>query len=155
MLDDYQLSKNFTVAELCRSQTAARMGRKVEPTDCELFAMEYHCKHVLQPIRDLLGAPVMVTSGLRPEWLNKRIGGSAKSQHLTGNATDFVVRGDLRDAMIKIIQSDIQYDQIIYEFGEWIHVSSSTTPRLEILTAYSSGGLMPKTVYEVGLVDIK
>ncbi len=153
-MNSYKLSENFTVGEFCKSQTASRMGKKIEPTDCELLAMEYHCSHVLQQVRDLLSCPIIITSGLRPEWLNKKIGGSPNSQHITGNATDIVLVGmDLRDAMVKIIQSDIQYDQIIFEFGEWIHISSAREPRLEILTAYKSSGLMPKTVYEKGLVE--
>lgn len=151
-----RLSANFTLEEMCRSQTAARMGKLIEPTDEQIYALQYHCLMVQQPIRELLGCPIIVTSGLRPEWLNRAIGGSKNSQHIKGEATDNVLvgyKGTLLDACKEIVKSDIKYDQLIYEFGEWIHISSSPNPRGEILSAYSSGGLMPKTIYEQGLKE--
>ena len=146
-----QLSENFHLDEMTFSQTAARMGRCIVPTDEQIQNIEFHCQIVLQPVRDLLGCPVIVTSGIRPKWLNHAIGGSLRSQHMKGEATDIKCVSDreLIDIADDIARSDIPFDQLILEFGQWIHISSSQEPRREVLTAYRNENGV--TAYEKGL----
>ena len=49
--------------------------------------------HALQELRDLAGAPITVTSGLRCEAYNESVGGAEQSQHLYGRAADIVIQG--------------------------------------------------------------
>lgn len=112
----------------------------------------YLVTRCLQPIRNLLGRPVVITSGLRPDWLNNAIGGAKNSQHLKGQAADFVVPGLTPfEVCNQILESRIPYDQLIYEFGEWIHISCPPGPaiRTEAITAKSADGT---TVYYRGIV---
>tara|TARA_R110002167_G_scaffold312070_5_gene517790 strand:- start:1318 stop:1776 length:459 start_codon:yes stop_codon:yes gene_type:complete len=133
------LSKNFTLEEMTFSQTASNRGLSITPSTEVTSNLKFHCTEVLQPIRDLLKCPIVVTSGYRPEWLNTAIGGSKNSQHMTGHATDFQLlnsKYSLLEACELIEKSKIPYDQLIHEFGKWIHVSSARPPRLETMSAY-------------------
>lgn len=70
------LSKNFTLGELIRSGTASRMGltEQFKPGSEIVDNLTELCTHVLQPLRDFLGAPIFVSSGYRCPRLNKAVG---------------------------------------------------------------------------------
>lgn len=146
------ISLNFSLSELTASQAATRSGREIIPTSEEITALTRLVQAALQPIRELLGMPVIITSGLRPEWLNTLIGGSATSQHMQAQAADFVVPGlEPKVVCQRIIASDtVKYDQLILEFDRWIHLSYVDTGELraEQLTAHTMDG---KTVYIDGI----
>jgi len=103
------------------------------------------CVHVLQPLRDDLcradtRRQVCVTSGWRPEELNRRIGGAAQSQHVIGLAADIEVAGvTALEVCARIRGLLLPFDQLIHEFGAWCHVSVAAMgdpPRGEVLTAW-------------------
>ena len=147
------VSKNFSMSEFLVSQTAARLGKEIVPDRDEENYLRLLIKQTMQPIRDMLDAPVIITSGLRPKWLNELIGGSRTSQHMRGQAADFRVVGMEPYAVcMKIAENeDIPYDQLIHEFGSWIHISyvPGMTRRRENLTASSDGEGGTKYVYEI------
>jgi hypothetical protein len=157
-MDRIQLSRNFYLDEFTRSGVAARLGRPVAvaPGSAEYANVLRLCTHVLQPIRDGLG-PVFVTSGVRPRWLNRMIGSHDDSQHIPGQAADFRVIGfSPFEVVAWLSTSPIPFDQVIHEFGEWVHVSINPIerpPRRQVLTAYKrpdgAGGLV--TAYAPGL----
>ena len=71
-----KLSKNFSLKEMTKSQTALRRGIDNEPGDEEEANLQQLCEQVLQKVRDHFGKPVTVNSGYRSSELNKAIGGS-------------------------------------------------------------------------------
>lgn len=122
-----RLSKNFTLEEVTRSNTAKRLGIKNEIPEEHLENMQYLIDNLVQPIRDSIG-PIRVSSGYRSKELNRAIGGSFKSQHSKGQALDlqFWQNGKMMNELIFdwIIDSNIEFDQMINEFDFcWIHVS--------------------------------
>jgi len=145
-----QLSKNFSLAELCDSRKAVSLGIKNYPSEKEIINLTHLVNNTLQPIRDLLDKPIVTFSGYRCVALNKAVGGSSTSQHLKGQAADFSVKGmQPKDICKLIIDSGIEFDQIIQEFGEWVHISfNQGNNRRSILTAMKVNG---KTVYLQGL----
>ena len=142
-----KLSPNFTLEELCASTKAKELQIINQVTDAvHLQALKALAKEVLQPIRDLHGDPVTVTSGYRQPDLNKALGGSPTSQHPKGEAADITVGGpaDNKDLFEQIARSDIPYDQLICEFGsEWLHVSHRLhgPQRRQVLEAYKVNGV--------------
>ena len=116
---------NFTLVELCHSDIAKKNGIKNEPCLEYCDNLLLLITNVLQPLRDKLGKPVIVTSGYRCEKLNSMIPGSAQfSQHMLGQAADIHVNGcSARDLYDYIKKSGIVYDQCINEFDRWVHVS--------------------------------
>ena len=117
-----KISNNFTLEELTDSPTAVRMNLSCTPSSLARANLYSLVNNVLQPLRDALG-PVIVTSGYRSPELNKIIGGSPNSQHCLGQAADIRVLGkSVIEVCNYIDQSDIIYDQLIYE-GTWVHVS--------------------------------
>ena len=119
------LSRYFTLSEMTVSQAASRRGLDNTPGPREIAALKLLCEKVLAPIREHFDRPVIVTSGYRSPKVNKAIGGAASSQHCKGEAADFTVPGVSNLALCKWIERNLQYDQLIYEYGEsgWVHVS--------------------------------
>ena len=137
------LSQSFTLDELTVSQVAARAGLKNEPNDRHVEALRALCETVLQPLRDHLKRPIVVTSGYRSVGLNRRIGGSATSQHCRGEAADILVPGmDTADVVDMIRALHLPFDQVIDEFARWVHVSHSGAAgnRGEVLMAWRRDG---------------
>lgn len=138
-----RLTKNFTLAELCRSHTAIRKNIANEPDNETVRQLQLLCTHVLQKIRDELGA-IRITSAYRSPALNRAIGGAKKpiSQHTKGQAADcvIVVDGKMRNKLIfdAVIKLDIDFDQMINEFNySWVHISyNKDNNRRQILEAY-------------------
>ena len=116
---------NFTISELCVSNKARELGIKNIPTDAQtmnnLFYLITEC---LQPLRDKLKKPVIVTSGYRCPQVNKAVGGVANSQHMTGQAADIHVNGMRPQQLIDfIVKSGIVWDELINEYDSWVHIS--------------------------------
>ena len=144
------ISTHFTLEEMTRSQTASRKGISNGPDVDSLNRLRLLCEHVLEPVRTLLGHPIHITSGYRSPQLNTAIGGTNRSQHCHGQAADFVCPGfgTAKEVAQAIFDSNIPYDQLIYE-GTWIHISYSKEPRKNVLTAIFDDG---KTAYRSGIV---
>lgn len=121
------LSSNFTLHELTYSITANANGINNVPNQDVVKNLKALCEHVLQPLRNHLGVPVIVTSGYRSPILNKRIGGAPNSQHILGMAADFVTPQKDLKVSFDYIKNYLEYDQLLYEHSKdgttWIHVS--------------------------------
>lgn len=124
--DNMNLSENFTLEQMIKSDTAKRNNIDNSPlSNGELFVinnLEALCKNTLEPINTLL-KKIYTTSGYRCKKLNDKVGSSDISQHRLGKACDFVPGCIVEDAFQKIKASNIPFDQLIQENDEWIHVS--------------------------------
>jgi len=147
------LSKNLTLAEVTRSESAKRKGISNEPTAEHLENFKKLALHVFQPIREHFLVPIHISSGYRSAALNKAIGGASSSQHCTGEAIDIDMDGtSITNAQVfNFIKDNLNFDQLIWEFGtdknpDWVHVSYESTgkQRKQILKAVKSNG---KTAY--------
>lgn len=130
-----KLSKNFTLSEMTKSQTASRKKIDNTPGPEEIANLQALVEKVLQPIRDHYGRPVTVSSGFRSVKLNKAIGGSKTSQHCTGNAADIEIAGVPNLELAKFIEDNLEFDQLILECynskdpnSGWVHVSYVRPP---------------------------
>lgn len=143
------LTRNFSLFEFTRSQTAARLGINNTPNEVVIENLRNLCVEIMQPLRDEVG-PITINSGFRCPELNAAIRGSKFSQHMTGNASDIDVPG-MKPIQVaqKCIDLGLQFDQLIHEFREWVHVSYDTErDRRAVLTATLVEG---KTQYTNGL----
>lgn len=152
-----KLSKNFTLQEFTKSQTALRMGIDNTPEGEHLEAAKVLFEKVVQPIREHFG-PTVLNSGYRGPKLNEAVGGSAKSQHCKGQAVDLEVPGVANADIAQWIVDNLDFDQVILEFytpgipdSGWVHVSYNpdAEQRKSILTAMKEDG---KTVYKTGII---
>lgn len=115
---------NFSISELIKSETANLHNINNMPDINSLDNMLDLIYYVLQPIRDRLKKPMVITSGYRCKRVNELLNGSKTSQHCKGQAVDFVVPGMAVDEVIQFIRNSyIQYDQLINEYDKWIHIS--------------------------------
>ena len=134
-----QLSKNFSLAELVKSQTAERKGIDNTPNPKQKKNLKLLCENILQPIRDRFG-PFIVSSGFRCHELSAAVGSSIKSQHCQGLAVDFEVPGVSNYDLCLWIKDNLVFDQLILECFTggntgWIHCSYvEEDPRFELLT---------------------
>ena len=137
------LSPNFTLDEFLVSQTAARNGIDMTPSPRVIDNLERLAQQFLQPIRDEANSPVIISSGYRPELLNTMIGGSKTSAHRFGRAADFRVIGlSPYDTCQLILSLELHYDQLIHEFGRWVHLGiADELPRRQNLTAIREDGI--------------
>lgn len=134
-----QLSPHFSLAELTRSDYALRHGIPNEPSPEATACLTELCLFVLEPLRTILGTPILVRSGYRSPYVNAQVGGAVASQHITGQAADFTAVGVSNRIVIeKLRQSAVPYDQAILEFGDagWVHCSYSRGRRGQVLEAY-------------------
>ncbi len=147
-----ELTRNFTLSELIKSDTAIRRGINNNPNAGQIENLKLLCENILQPVRDHFGR-VKVTSGFRSPELCVAIGSSVNSQHAKAEAADFECPGVDNAELADWIHRELPYDQLILEFytpGEpnsgWIHCSwIADKPRASYLWAYKSEG---KTKYK-------
>jgi len=150
------LSKNFTLTEYTKSQTALRLGIDNTPNEDHLASAKLLFERVVQPVRDHFG-PTVINSGYRGPELNAAIGGAATSQHCRGEAVDIECPGVPNHEVAEWIQNNLDFDQLILEFytlgipdSGWVHVSYIPEGnRKQSLTAVKQDG---KTVYLQGLI---
>ena len=86
------LSPHFSLKEMTDSQTAVKRGIANVPSEQEIENLRRLCQGTLEPLREALGLPIIITSGYRCKALNNILGRSSKhSQHMAGCAADFYV----------------------------------------------------------------
>lgn len=122
--------KYFTIAELCASSTATAKGIDNTPTPGITQNLERLVANVLDPLREVWGKPIVVTSGYRCPELNKAVGGAKNSHHMQGMAADISTgnKVDNRRLFQKILDLGLPFTQLIDEKGfSWIHVSYDTS----------------------------
>ena len=148
-----KLSKNFSLIELTKSQTATRKGIDNTPSTEHRDNLKSLCEMVLQPVRDHFNRVVSVSSGYRSEELCLAIGSKITSQHAKGQAADFEIYGLSNKELADWVHENLDYDQLILEYWReedpnsgWVHCSyKSEGNRKQYLKAYKENG---KTKYE-------
>ena len=148
------LSKDFTLEEFIISQSAERLGYDNTPDEFICFNLSELCNEVLQPLRDLVRLPVIISSGYRSLEANAAVGGSHNSQHMEGQAADFTIPGMSLEKVFNTIFKNLPYDQLIFEFGKWIHVSYNfyeANRKQAMISTRVSG----KTVYDAVGKELK
>jgi len=123
------LSPNFTLEELTRSEAAARGGWDNTPNEAELENLK-RLAALLQDVKKAVGGkPVMINSGFRSKQTNDAVGSKDSSQHRLGCAADIRVPGMTpRQVVEACIEAQVPFDQIILEFDSWTHISVANTP---------------------------
>ena len=151
-----QLTKNFSLAEMVKSETALRNDMDNTPGEAEIANLKLLAEKVLQPVRDHYGKGVKVNSGFRHPEVNAKVGGSKTSDHCKGQAADIEIPGVPNHELAEWIKANLSYTQLILEFytrgipdSGWVHVSyDPANLKKQDLTAVKENG---KTVYLPGL----
>ena len=130
------LTKNFSLLELTKSQTAERKGINNNPSPQQIENIKALAVNVLQPVRSHFDKPLIISSGFRCAQLCIEIGSSVNSQHVADNdaaAADFEIPGVDNRELATWIKNELEFDQLILEFyrdneptSGWIHCSYST-----------------------------
>jgi hypothetical protein len=124
-----QITKHFTLEELCASATAKARGIQNRPNAQQIIALVYLTCYVLEPLREAMNEPIPISSGFRCEQLNRAVGGVSNSQHTRGQAADLCIGGDLEKGKrwFNWIKNNLKFDQLIWEHSRsgtyWVHVS--------------------------------
>ena len=155
MKDNTVLTPHFKLREFTESATAMKHGIDNRPTPEVVENLRRLCTHTLEPLREKLGLPIVITSGYRTKELNDIIvHASRKSQHMSGQAADFhVAQGPVQGSRVQgsrelliqafrlIIEDEsIDFDQLII-YPTFIHVSyvSQERNRHQITKANGNG----------------
>ena len=124
-----QLTKHFSLEELCASATAKARGIQNRPNAQQIISLVYLAAYVLEPLREAMHEPIPISSGFRCEQLNRAVGGVSNSQHMKGQAADLCIGGDLKKGRkwFDYIKTHLNFDQLIWEHSSngtyWVHVS--------------------------------
>lgn len=124
---DFKLTPNFTFFELCNTSVEKYKKLNLEKAQEQIGKM-YQLAGFAERVREIVGYPLIVTSGYRCTSLNNYLGGALISQHLLCEAIDIVCKKMTVKGMYnKIKASDLKYDQMIIESNksgsEWLHIS--------------------------------
>lgn len=152
-----QLTENFSLSELVKSETAIRKGLDNTPTPEVIASLQLLAEKVLQPVREHFDRVVKINSGYRAPEVNASVGGSKTSDHCKGQAADIEIVGVANGDLAKWITENMKFTQVILEFytkgipdSGWVHVSyDPANLKCQALTAVKQDG---KTVYLPGLV---
>jgi zinc D-Ala-D-Ala carboxypeptidase len=151
------LTQNFTLSEMTKSETALALWYGKRPNKLRLRICGCCARNVFQPVRNYYGMGVKVNSGYRHPLVNAKVGGSATSDHCKGFAADIEIPGIANADLAEWIKDNCEFKQLILEFytpgvpdSGWVHVSyDSSDLKKQVLTATKQNG---KTVYLPGLV---
>ena len=135
-MNNIQFTPHFELREFVASQTARAHGLDNTPPAEAVENLRALCVHTLEPLREALGLPIIITSGYRTKELNRLlVQHSNKSQHMNGEAADFYVGWNgpkenapsRRELLIKAFRQIITDDSIVFDqciiYSSFIHVS--------------------------------
>lgn len=139
MVNDRQLSPHFTLFQLTRTDHADLQAENRHVTEEEEPKLR-EVANLLEQCQVIIGCDLEVHSGRRYLALNKRVGGSERSQHLKCEAVDFSPVGldtesSIAIAFDKLVKgaaaAHLKFGQLIVESAAgrdggrsvWIHIS--------------------------------
>jgi len=129
-MDNIQLSGTYFLSDFTRSQTATRLGftEQFDPPKEVVDYLKALVQNLIQPLRNVLGPGLVISSGYRCDRLNTAVGGKPNSQHPKGQAADleFYENGVKNNQKLinTVIALKLEYDQMLDEFsGSWVHLS--------------------------------
>ena len=124
------ISKHISWHEGTYSRTGERRDLDNTPNEDQLKCMKEVAENLFEPLREWVGGGIKINSFFRGEPVNTAIGGSARSQHMKGQAIDIDdTFGHKTNAeMYHYIKDNLDFDQMIWEFGtdknpNWLHIS--------------------------------
>lgn len=133
------LSEHFTLEEATYSETAVRMHIDNQPSEKQLQNMKIAAEH-LELVRELSG-PMRVNSWLRLPAVNEAVGGSKISSHMDGWAIDCSSSTHTPYELCQLVKNaGIKFDQMIHEYGRWMHISFAPEMRQQELTIFKPEG---------------
>lgn len=154
-MPDERLGNFFWLSEFLRSDLATRRGLANVPDAAALANLRMVLAPGMERVRNALGVPVQITSGFRAPALNAAVGGAKTSQHVLGQAADFIAPtfGTARAITRYLLARwpDLRFDQLIFE-GTWVHISfvaDQANARGDVLTAHFTAGA--PTTYSQGV----
>lgn len=132
-----RLSPHFTLTEL--TSTSTGFDNIPGPTALHFLVT---LAETLEKVRSVLGNhPIKISSGFRSPEVNKAVDGSRTSAHMTGQAVDFTCPdfGTPLEVCEAIRRAGIEVDQVIHEYGRWVHLGINPSPRRQFLTIDKQG----------------
>ena len=139
------LSEHFSLDEATYSETAIRMHIDNQPDERQLANMKAAAGH-LEEVRNVTGA-LRINSWLRLPDVNVAVGGSKVSSHMDGWAIDCSSNVHTPYELCQlVIKVGIKFDQMIHEYGRWMHISFAPEMRQQELTIYK-----PEGKYKTGI----
>ena len=177
MTSNISLSPHFSLSEFTKSATARSHGIKNEPAPEHVENLKALCVHTLEPLREALGLPIIITSGYRTKQLNHLlVNHSVKSQHMNGQAADFYVaepkdlnlepgtmnpaKPTRRELLIRAFRQIITDDAIAFDqciiYPSFIHVSyvrSGCKNRSKLTKAFANGSYAALTRAQALLLE--
>ena len=119
-----RLSPHFSLEELTHSDIATRLNIDNTPT-VEIIDNLTYLAGELENVRDILGHPMLISSGFRCHVLNNHLGSKRTSSHTKGLAVDFICPsfGNPHSVVSAIVAANVNYDQVILEYDRWVHLS--------------------------------
>ena len=116
------VTENFCREEFCVTST----GFFNVPSKAEWDNLYYGIKKLLQPLRERIGVPIIITSGYRtPEW-NKKAGGAKYSYHMRGMAADIRVDGMTAKEIANKLNAIVPDECGIIVYRSWVHLDVRT-----------------------------
>ena len=111
-MSNISLSPHFSLSEFTKSATARSHGIKNEPAPEQVENLQALCVHTLEPLREALGLPIIITSGYRTKQLNHLlVNHSVKSQHMNGQAADFyVAKGPVSGSKVQVSGNHLELE---------------------------------------------
>jgi len=134
-----QLSEHFSLEEGTYSETAIRLGISNQPNETQLANMKIAAKQ-LEEVRNVTGS-LRVNSWLRLPDVNVAVGGSKVSSHMDGWAIDCSSFAHTPYELCQfVLKAGIKFDQMIHEYGRWMHISFAPEMRQQELTIFKPEG---------------
>ena len=141
------LSEHFTLEEATYSETAIRLGINNQPSEQQLENMKTTAKG-MELVRTAAGGPLRINSWLRLPDVNVAVGGSKVSSHMDGWAVDVSSTKHTPYELCQLVKkAGIKFDQMIHEYGRWMHISFAPEMRQQELTIYR-----PENKYKSGIL---
>lgn len=135
--------KNFNPEDFFRSLTAQRLKINNQTDDISILSSLMVVADKIQEVRDLLGFSVQITSAYRCRELNKSVGSKDNSQHIQGQAVDFICpQFGTPEKIIKFLkEKGVLVDQCLHE-SRWVHLSIKHNQNRNMFGSYLNDKFM-------------
>lgn len=122
-----KLTEHFTLEELSTTNKKEFKAENIKYAEKFLDGNIQHLANFAEKVREIIGSPMTISSGVRCPQLNSSVGSSSKSQHIKCEAIDFIpLKITVKKAFGLLRTSNLEFGQLICEIKgkvAWIHIS--------------------------------